>query len=342
MKSFSRLTYHNRVLIETRYCVDQKSMRSIAIELKRPTSAISREIAGNPRFGRGKYNADRAQKIADTRKHKQGRNTKMIHEPLRVYVIKKLKIGWSPEQIEIRLPLKYPKDTAMRISYEAIYQYVYAQIHRGGHGAVKPGCEDLRPYLPRRHKRRMAKGFRKVQKTERRAGLPSIDDRPEVVEARTRIGDWEDDFLVSNASRVCVKSANERMSGVVFFGRTTDGTAKAGDLVLFEKLNQIPQKYRKTLTRDNGSENKDWKTVQATLGLSVYFAHPYHSWERGSNENCNGLLRRFFPKGTDWSIISDEAIARAEYLINSRPRKRHGGLTPYEFFYQETGVALDS
>lgn len=266
----------------------------------------------------------------------------MIHEPLRVYVIKKLKIGWSPEQIEIRLPLKYPKDTAMRISYEAIYQYVYAQIHRGGHGAVKPGCEDLRPYLPRRHKRRMAKGFRKVQKTERRAGLPSIDDRPEVVEARTRIGDWEDDFLVSNASRVCVKSANERMSGVVFFGRTTDGTAKAGDLVLFEKLNQIPQKYRKTLTRDNGSENKDWKTVQATLGLSVYFAHPYHSWERGSNENCNGLLRRFFPKGTDWSIISDEAIARAEYLINSRPRKRHGGLTPYEFFYQETGVALDS
>lgn len=228
----------------------------------------------------------------------------------------------------------------MRISYEAIYQYVYTQVHRGGHGYMKPGHEDLRSYLPRRRKRRMAKGFRKVQRAERWANVPSIDDRPEIVDARTRIGDWEDDFLVSRSSKVCIKSTNERMSGIVFFGRTIDGTAKAGDLVLFEKLGQIPQQYRKTLTRDNGSENKDYKTVQATLGLSVYYANPYHSWERGSNENCNGLLRRFFPKGTDWSTITDEAIAHAEYLINSRPRKRLGGLTPYEFFYKKTGVAL--
>ena len=180
------------------------------------------------------------------------------------------------------------------------------------------------------------------QKQERRSILPSIDDRPEVVLTRSRIGDWEDDFLVSRASSVCVKSTNERMSGIVFFGKTRDGTASSGDLVLFAKLGQIPTQYLKTLTRDNGSENKDWKTVEATLGLTVFFAHPYHSWERGSNENCNGLLRRFFPKGTDWSTITDEALAHAEYLINSRPRKRLGGLTPYEFFYQMTGVALDS
>jgi IS30 family transposase len=257
-------------------------------------------------------------------------------------VVAKLKIGWSPEQISIRLPLEHPNDSMMRISYEAVYQYIYAQVHRGGHGTVKPGHEDLRVYLPRRHKRRQAKGFRKAQKLERNANLPAIDDRPAVVEERSRIGDWEDDFLVSGASKVCVKSANERMSGIVFFGRTTDGTATAGDVVLFDKLGQIPPRYRKTLTRDNGSENKDWKTVETTLGLSVYFAHPYHSWERGSNENCNGLLRRFFPKGTDWSTITDEDIAQAEYLINSRPRKRLGGLTPYEFFYQMTGVALDS
>lgn len=145
---------------------------------------------------------------------------------------------------------------------------------------------------------------------------------------------------MSRASKPCIKSTNERVSGVVFFGKTKDGTAKAGDIVLFEKLNQIPQEHRKTLTRDNGSENKEYKKVEQELGLSVYFAHPYHSWERGSNENCNGLLRRFFPKGTDWSTITDEEIAEAEHLINSRPRKRLGGLTPYEFFYQETGVAL--
>ena len=342
MKTFKRLTYHNRVLIETRYCVDGKSMRSIALELDRPTSAISREIAGKPRIGMGRYRANVAERKSEAGRHKQGRNPKSLHEPLLEYVVKKLKLGWSPEQISIRLPIEYPKDLAMRISYEAIYQYIYAQIHRGGHGYVKTDCEDLRIYLPRRHKRRQAKGFRKVQKTERRSRLPSIDNRPKVVEARSRIGDWEDDFLVSRASQVCVKSANERMSGIVFFGRTKDGTATAGDLVLFEKLGQIPSQYRKTLTRDNGSENKDFKTVEATLGLTVFFAHPYHSWERGSNENCNGLLRRFFPKGTDWSTISDEALAQAEYLINSRPRKRLGGLTPYEFFYQMTGVALDS
>lgn len=342
MKTFNRLTYHDRVLIETRYCVDGKSMRSIGLELDRPTSSISREIAGKPRVGMGRYRANVAERKSEANRHQQGRNPKSLNEPLLKYIVKKLKLGWSPEQISIRLPLEYPKDSSMRISYEAIYQHVYAQIHRGGHGYVKTDCEDLRSYLPRRHKRRQAKGFRKAQKLERRSTLPSIEDRPQVVETRSRIGDWEDDFLVSSASPVCVKSVNERMSGIVFFGRTRDGTATAGDLVLFEKLGQIPAQYRQTLTRDNGSENKDFKTVEATLGLSVYFAHPYHSWERGSNENCNGLLRRFFPKGTDWSTITDEALAQAEYLINSRPRKRLSGLTPYEFFYQMTGVALDS
>jgi IS30 family transposase len=289
-----------------------------------------------------KYRADVAQTKADTSRHKQGRTTKLVHEPLRKYVVSKLKLGWSPEQISIRLPLEYKADMLMRISYEAIYQHIYSLVHRGGHGAVKDTQEDLRPYLPRRHKRRQAKGFRKAQKTERRAHLPSIDDRPLIVERRSRIGDWEDDLLISRASKVCIKSTNERMSGIVFFGRTRDGTAMAGDLVLFEKLRQIPSQYKKTLTRDNGSENKEYKNVEAVLGMSVYFAHPYHSWERGSNENCNGLLRRIFPKGTDWSTITHEALAQAEYLINSRPRKRLGGLTPYEFFYQKTGVALDS
>lgn len=228
----------------------------------------------------------------------------------------------------------------MRISHEAIYKYVYAQILRGGNGKVKEGCLDLRIYLPRRHKRRAKKGFRKAQKAERIASLPSIENRPEVVGERSRIGDWEDDLVVSRQSKPCVKSVNERKSGVVFFGKTKDGTAKEGDEVLFAKLSRVPKEYRKTLTRDRGSENKDFKTVEEKLNLSVYFAHPYSSYERGSNENCNGLLRRYFPKKTDWSMISDEKIARAEYLINTRPRKRLGGLTPIEAFYQLTGVAI--
>lgn len=253
-----------------------------------------------------------------------------------------MKLGWSPEQISIRLSVDYEKDKNMRTSHEAIYQYVYAQIHRGGNGTVKKGCEDLRKYLIRRHKRRAKKGFRKAQRAERKDSLPSIENRPEIVEKRSRIGDWEDDLIVSKKSKDCVKSVNERKSGIVLFGKTKNSTAKVCDKVLFNKLNIIPPKYLNTLTRDNGSENKEYENVEKELNIKVYYAHPYHSWERGSNENCNGLLRRFFPKGTDWSKITDKEIAKAEYLINTRPRKRFGGQTPAEVFFKKTGVALFS
>ncbi len=341
-KKSSPLTLRERTIIEIRYR-NSCSLRNIAKELKlnRNASSISREIDGKPHRGVGKYIADISHRKALQRIEKRGNVSKMKKSlELKNYVIENLKIGWSPEQISIRLPVDYPQDKTMRISHEAIYQYIYNQIHRNGHSVVKKDCEDLREYLPRRRKRRIKKGARKAQKLERRANLPSIDDRPEIVESRKRIGDWEDDFLVSKKSRVCIKSANERKSGVVFFGKTRNGTARSGDAVLFKKLSGIPDKYLKTLTRDNGAENKNYKTVQKRLGIDIYFAHPYHSWERGSNENCNGLLRRFFPKGTDWSKVKDEEISEAEYLINTRPRKRHQGFTPAEIFYKETGVAL--
>ena len=117
MKSFNRITYRERVIIETRYCVDKKSMRSIALELNKSPSAISREIAGKPRKGMSRYRANVAEKKSETKRHQQGRNSKCLHEPLRKYVIKKLKLGWSPEQISLRLPIEYPQDIAMRISY---------------------------------------------------------------------------------------------------------------------------------------------------------------------------------------------------------------------------------
>ncbi len=265
----------------------------------------------------------------------------MTHTQLRVYVVEKLKLGWSPEQISLRLPIEFPDDIKMRVSFEAIYQYVYNQVHRGGYGYVKDGCEDLRMYLPRRHKRRTAKGARKANGLARLASYPSIDERPLVVEERSRIGDWEDDFIVSKVGIAQIKSVNERKSGIVFFGKTTGRKAKDGDSVLVDKLKRLPSEYVRTLTRDNGPENREFQNVQDELDISVYFAHPYHSWERGSNENCNGLFRRFFPKKTNFDTISDREVARVEYLINSRPRKRFGGLTPYEVFYQETGVALD-
>jgi IS30 family transposase len=236
--------------------------------------------------------------------------------------------------------LDHPTDDTMRISYEAIYQYVYHQV--ASNGKPKKGCEDLRQYLPRRHTRRATKGARKAQKLERLQSLPSIETRPAVVEKRSRVGDWEDDLIVSRDSEPQVKSVNERKTGVFFFRKTTGRTAAEGDAQVISCLKKIPQEFRRTLTRDRGAENKAYESLEKNLGLAVYFAHPYCSHERGSNENGNGLLRRFFPKKTNWDMISEKQLARAEYLINTRPRKRYGYRSPAEMFLLETGVALYS
>lgn len=262
------------------------------------------------------------------------------NEELKKYVIEKLKLGWSPEQIAIRLPIDHSVDESMRISYETIYQYVYAQVHRGGNGKVKEGCEDLRVHLCRRHTRRATKGFRKAQKVERNASLPSIETRPSAVNERVEVGHWEDGLIVSRESLVRIKSVNERVSGVHLFALTEDGTIEACDAALRARLSPISKDFLKTLTRDRGSENRGHVALAAETGFDIFFAHAYSSYERGSNENGNGLFRRFFPKKTDFATITADDVRRVEYLINTRPRKRLGGLTPAEVFYQKTGVAL--
>jgi IS30 family transposase len=339
-KGASPLTLRERIDIEQAYRYGA-SITSIAKQIGRDKGTVSREVRGKPRTGIGKYQADVAHKGACARIEKRG-NTRVLdtNDTLRAYVVEKMKLGWSPEQISIRLPIAYADDETMRVSYETIYEYVYAQIHRGGNGRVKVGCEDLRPYLVRRHARRAKKGFRKARKLERNADLPSIESRPSVVDARTRVGDWEDDTMVSRQGEARIKSTNERRSGVALFRKTADGTIAACDTALAAAFEKIPRRYRLTLTRDRGSENRGHKVLSRKLGIDIYFAHAYCSYERGSNENANGLLRRYFPKKTNFDTVSDEGLATAEYLINTRPRKRLGGLTPAEVFYQETGVAL--
>jgi len=247
-----------------------------------------------------------------------------------------MKIGWTPEQISLRLPIEHPGN---QISYEAIYQFVYAQVKRGGNGKVREGCEDLRPYLARRHTRRQRKGFRQAQKAERPV-LPSIDGRPAIVTERKRIGDWEDDTVVSRQSADRLKTINERVSGIVLIGKMKDGTIAESNRVVQDRLGAIPQDIRKTLTRDRGTENLGYQELERNLNIACYFARAYCSQDRGSNENANGLIRRFFPKKTDFSKVSAEEINRVEYLLNTRPRKRHGGKTPLEILFERTGVAI--
>lgn len=337
-RCFTHLNLNDRVQIEIHYS-QGKSLSAIARILGkgRSKSAVSREISGRPRAGLGKYRAYQANIQAGERNKTRGKRERLKNETTRRYVIEKMKLGWSPEQIALRLPIDHARE---RISYEAIYQYVYAQIHRGGNGAVKEDGEDLRRYLPRRHTRRSVKGARRARNIERMSALPSIEARPKSAEGRKEVGHFEDDTLVSRQSAVRIKSINERVCGVVFLGKMNDGTSEESTKIVCERLRAIPSPYLKTLTRDRGTENMGWGEIEKQTPLKVYFAHAYCSQERGSNENLNGLVRRFFPKKTDFATVPDEEVKRVEYLLNTRPRKRFGGKTPLEVLLEKTGVAI--
>jgi len=336
-RKFSQLTLDDRIKIEIKYR-EGLSFRDIAEYLGsgRTAGSICREVGGRPRKGIGKYQAHISHERALEKRYGK-KPDRLKNEIIRSYTREKLKIGWSPEQISLRLPFDYPDQ---EISPEAIYQYVYAQIHRGGNGTVKKGLEDLRPYLPRRHTRRQKKGFRQARKAERPV-FPSIENRPAIVDKRVRIGDWEDDTMVSRQGSERLKTINERVSGVVFIGKMKDGTAAESNRVVNERLSVVPKQIRKTLTRDRGKENFGYAELERELNISCYFARAYCSQDRGSNENTNGLIRRFFPKKTDFSKVSDEEIRRVEYLLNTRPRKRHSGKTPLEVLLERASVAID-
>jgi len=326
---------YNHLSIEEREKIQEllwqkKSIRYIAKELGRSPSSVSREIKKNNSVYKTTYTPRLAHQRALKRRSSRGRPKLDKDIVLQTYVITHLKLGWSPEQIAA---------TSGDISHEAIYQYVYAQVYRGGHGCLKLDKEDLRPYLARRKKRRTPQGLRKSQRILK-GPLPSIEDRPPVVDLRTEIGHWEDDLVVSRESSDNLKTINERVSGIVFISRVSDGTASVGDSAVLSRMKSVPAKYRKTLTRDRGSENIKYHNLEDDLGIKVFFAHPYSSWERGSNENLNGLIRRYLPKKTDFRQVTDEQIQHIEYLLNSRPRKRLGWKTPYEVFFEMTGVAL--
>jgi len=323
---YKHLSIEERELIQ-KLLWEKKSIRYIAQVLGRSPSSISREIQKNKPPMRKQYTPRLAHERAIANRSSRGAPKLEQDCELYEYVKHHLKLGWSPEQIAL---------VRGDISHEAIYQYVYRQIYRVGHGYLKPGCEDWRPFLPRRRKRRMAKGHR-VPRRVLKGPLPSIDERPVVSGA----GHWEDDSIVyTPTSSVRLRTTNELASGLVFIDKVQERTMKAANQVTIKRLSPLPKQYRKTLTRDRGTENFGYQELEEILGIKCYFAHPYHSWERGANENLNGLIRRYLPKGTDFAAVSNQQIAEIEHLLNTRPRKRLGMKTPYEVFYELTGVAL--
>ena len=305
----------------------KKSIRFIALVLRRSPSSINREINRN-RSLQYKYTPRVANERALKKRKSRGRKLRLKSLFIRRYVVEHLKLGYSPEQIAGRLSLEYPKE---KISHEAIYQYIYYRIHSN---YIKKGSIDLRIYLKRRHKRREKKGMRKGQRIFKHKGL-SIELRPKEVEKRKTIGHWEGDSVVSRKSKVGLNTIVERKTGLVLISKIQNGTANETANTVVKRLQNFPCK---TLTTDNGTENFAYEKIQNELKISCYFAHPYCSGERGTNENTNGLIRWYLPKGTDFATISNEVIARVEYALNTRPRKRLGWKTPLEAFNESVAL----
>lgn len=309
------------------------SIRSIAKALNRSPSSVSREV-GRTGGLFNKYYPRCAHERAIEKRSCRGRKLRLKSASIRRYVVAKLEDGFSPEQIAGRLHEEYPNES---ISHEAIYQYIYSLVSREGQGPIKQHYHDLRQYLKRSHKRRQPKGMRKSHRVLRPHG-PSIDLRPKEVQTRRTIGHWETDSMVSKKSCVGLNTIVERKTGLVFITKIKDSTAETTKEAVIRRLNVLPEQIRKTVTSDNGHENFMYDSVMTELGIMWYFAHPYHSWERGTNENTNGLIRWYFPKGTDFATISDESIKAVETALNNRPRKRLGWKTPLEVFNESVAI----
>jgi len=298
---------------------DNKSVREIAQVLGRSPSTISRERTRNASPEYRLYLSHRAQGRAQQRRKEASRRPRLKSEPIRSYVRAKLALGWSPEQIAGRIRLDHPGHS---ISPEAIYQYIY-----------HPRTEDRQELihsLRRAHRQRKPRG---IGRRERKTKIPNripIDQRPTAVETRRRFGHWEGDSLISRRSRVALNSLVERKTRLLYLTRLPQKTAEATCQAVLARLGSLPPTARRTLTLDNGTENTLHQEITEAIGLRCYFSHPYASWERGTCENTNGLIRWYLPKGTDFSTISDEQIRQIESLLNNRPRKCLGFHTPIE------------
>jgi IS30 family transposase len=305
-KQYNHLNQEERELIAQHRC-EGKSLGFIARALGRNKSSISRELSRNASTEYSRYTPCRAHARATHRWVAVHRRPRLKNDLIRQYVIENLEEGWSPEQIAGRLPIDHPGQI---ISHEAIYQYIYdlqTEIRL-----------ELIQHLRRAHKKRKAKGIGRKEKKTKIPNRNPIDARPKSVEDRKQYGHWEGDTLISRKSKAALHTLLDRKS------------AAETSRMIFRRLGKLPAKGRRTLTLDNGTENAKHEKVTAKLGMKCYFARPYASWKRGTNENVNGLVRWYLPKGTDFSKIYKDHLRLIEYLINSRPRKYLGYKTPLE------------
>jgi transposase, IS30 family len=326
-RSRKHLSLEDREEISRGLALEQ-SLRVIALGLGRPTSTVSREVQRNG--GRLHYRAARADR-ATCQRAKRPKPTKLDQQPaLRLFVENGLEQHWSPEEICGRLPVEFPDDVSMRVVPETIYQALFVQGRTGLN-------KELVKHLPSKRTRRKPHTIT-ARNAER--GGPIIDkvmitERPAEVADRAVPGHWEGDLIIGARGRSQTGTLVERTSGFTMLLCLPDNRRAATvAAVMQQQIETLPTQLRRSITWDQGIEMADHARFTIATGIPIYFCHPHAPWERGTNENTNGLLRRYLPRTSDLSVHDQHELDDIAARLNTRPRKRLGYLTPSEVFNQ--------
>jgi len=337
MRKYTHITQKEREKIHYLYHVKNQKLKEIGKEIGKHASTIGRELErnktmvsiennNNPQAKKNRKNwhylPHRAEKKYLQRRKESKKKSPFENLELHEYVIEKLRIGWSPERITGRAK----KEGIGKTNHESIYQYIYNDPR---------GKElELWKFLPRAQRKRKKRTGRKMKRTliPNRIG---IEQRPIEVEDRKEFGHWEGDSVLGVGKKSALNTNRERKTRKIMITKIRRKTAEETRKAVIRRFRNLPFEARKTNTKDNGCEFTEHEKITKKLGMKIYFANPYHSWERGTNENGNGLIRRFFPKKTDFNEISVEAIKFVEDWINNLPMKCLDYQTPNEAFQNE-------
>lgn len=321
-KKYKRLSFQERIEIE-KMLSHNKSITAIAQALNRNKSTIQRELK---RQKKGNYEALHATWLAVSISSGKrfGKCKINAYPPLEQFVLEKLKKKWSPRQISVSLAQNYPQNKAMQLSHEAIYFYIYVHAKQELKNEL---IKELRQQ--RKYRGNVRRG------TDKRTTIKDpvrIDERPQEVMGRMVPGHWEGDLIMGRDRQSAIGTLNERSSRTVILVHLKQRDATSVRKAFEKEFKTIPKQMKKSLTYDNGTEMAQHKLFTKNTKIQVYFAHPYSPWERPTNENSNGLIRHYFPKGTDFSNISKKELKRVQDELNERPRNVLNWRTPKDVF----------
>jgi len=320
--SYKHLSLEERHYIE-KALKNGSKIEAIATTLERHKTTILREIDRNT-GGRG-YRHNQADKKAKDRHQFKAKKVKMT-EGIKLLIERFLRLQWSPEQVSGYLK----KEGVVQLHYETIYQYILKDKKLGGNL-----YKELR-HQEKTYRKRYGNGHNSTGIVDR----VDIDERPEIVNKRGRVGDWEGDTIIGKNHKGAIVTLDERVSKLRLALPTGGKKAQRVTDAIVNLLSSIRSQI-KTITLDNGKEFSFHKQIAKKLNCDVYFAKPYHSWERGQNENANGLLRQYFPKAMELLDVTKKQVMDAVDKLNNRPRKCLGFKTPYEVFQELTGITRE-